>query len=71
MALISLMSNLILYYGGESMEEGEVEGGAELLLIRVRIPELSAEKCLQFQREERVWEVKQQMLAAMPKVGHT
>ena len=53
------------------MEEGEVEGGAELLLIRVRIPELSAEKCLQFQREERVWEVKQQMLAAMPKVRHT
>eukprot|EP00090_Calanus_glacialis_P037365 TRINITY_DN6425_c0_g1_i1.p1 TRINITY_DN6425_c0_g1~~TRINITY_DN6425_c0_g1_i1.p1 ORF type:complete len:1871 (+),score=328.76 TRINITY_DN6425_c0_g1_i1:592-6204(+) len=47
------------------MEEGVVE--PDLLLIQVRIPEINAEKCLQFQREERVWEVKQQMLAAMPK----
>jgi len=39
----------------------------DLLLIQVRIPEINAEKCLQFQREERVWEVKQKMLAAMPK----
>ena len=49
------------------MEEGVVVE-PDLLLIQVRIPEINAEKCLQFQREERVWEVKQQMLAAMPKV---
>ena len=40
----------------------------DLVLIQVRIPDLKAEKCLQFSREERVWDVKQQILAAMPKV---
>ena len=53
-----------------SMEEGVVQADSEtdLVLIQVRIPDLKAEKCLQFSREERVWDVKQQILAAMPKV---
>ena len=52
------------------MEEGVVLADSEtdLVLIQVRIPDLKAEKCLQFSREERVWDVKQQILAAMPKV---
>ena len=52
------------------MEEGVVvaESDTDLVLIQVRIQDLKAEKCLQFCREERVWDVKQQILAAMPKV---
>ena len=53
-----------------NMEEGVIVNDSEtdLVLIQVRIPDLKAEKCLQFSREERVWDVKQQILAAMPKV---
>ena len=43
--------------------------GNESNLIRVRVPELNMEKCLQFQRDELIWEVKQQILAALPKVS--
>ena len=43
--------------------------GNESNLIRVRVPELNMEKCLQFQRDELIWEVKQQILAALPKVN--
>ena len=52
------------------MEEGVIvaESEADLVVIQVRIPDIKAEKCLQFSREERVWDVKQQILAAMPKV---
>jgi len=42
-------------------------GNGELLLVRVRVPDLNIEKCLQFQKEELIWEVKQQTLAALPK----
>ena len=54
----------------DNMEEGVIVADSEtdLVLIQVRIPDLKAEKCLQFSREERVWDVKQQILAAMPKV---
>ena len=58
------------------MEEGVIIGSGDnmdqdpdLVLIQVRIPDLHAEKCLQFSKEERVWDVKQQILAAMPKVS--
>ena len=53
-----------------NMEEGVIVADSEtdLVLIQGRIPDLKAEKCLQFSREERVWDVKQQILAAMPKV---
>ena len=46
-----------------------VDNDPDLVLINVRIPDLHAEKCLQFSKEERVWDVKQQILAVMPKVG--
>jgi hypothetical protein len=50
----------------ESISSGE----PDLVLIRIRVPELNVEKCLQFQKDEVLWEVKQQSLAALPKVGH-
>jgi len=48
----------------ESISSGE----PDLVLIRIRVPELNVEKCLQFQKDEVLWEVKQQSLAALPKV---
>lgn len=47
-------------------EEGGVGGGS--VLIRIHVPELNVNKCLQFARDELVWNVKQQVLAALPKV---
>lgn len=38
------------------------------LLIQVHVPELNVQKCLQFPRDQLVWDVKQQCLAALPKV---
>jgi len=48
-------------------EEGGVGGGS--VLIRIHVPELNVNKCLQFARDELVWNVKQQCLAAQPKVS--
>lgn len=48
-------------------EEGGVGGGS--VLIRIHVPELNVNKCLQFARDELVWNVKQQCLAAMSKVA--
>ena len=42
---------------------------ADLVLIRIAVPDLNDEKCLQFNKDEVIWEVKQQALAAMPKVS--
>lgn len=39
-----------------------------LVLVRIGVPELNVEKCLQYQKDEVIWEVKQQALAALPKV---
>ena len=39
------------------------------LLVKVHVPELNVQKCLQFPRDQLVWEVKQQCLAALPKVS--
>jgi len=50
-------------------EEGGVGGGS--VLIRIHVPELNVNKCLQFARDELVWNVKQQCLAAMSKVQKT
>ncbi|XP_045492786.1 protein shank isoform X2 [Colias croceus] len=45
---------------GECSEEG-------WLLVRVHVPELNVQKSLQFSRDQLVWDVKQQCLAALPK----
>ncbi|XP_037870899.1 SH3 and multiple ankyrin repeat domains protein 3 isoform X8 [Bombyx mori] len=50
--------------------EGECSEGAEgWLLVRVHVPELNVQKSLQFPRDQLVWDVKQQCLAALPKVA--
>ncbi|KAH0999402.1 hypothetical protein HUJ04_005383 [Dendroctonus ponderosae] len=52
-------------------EEGELRNGADglgYLLVRIHVPELSVQKCLQFPRDQLVWDVKQQCLAALPKI---
>jgi SH3/ankyrin repeat-containing protein len=41
------------------------------LLVRVHVPDLNVQKCLQFPRDQLVWDVKQQCLAALPKVRQT
>ncbi|KAI4477524.1 hypothetical protein M0804_012641 [Polistes exclamans] len=48
-------------------EAGPVEEG--VLLARVHVPELYVSKCLQFPKDQLVWDVKQQCLASLPKVG--
>ncbi|XP_044728032.1 SH3 and multiple ankyrin repeat domains protein 3 isoform X6 [Chrysoperla carnea] len=37
------------------------------LLVRIHVPELNVQKCLQFPKDQLVWDVKQQCLAALPK----
>lgn len=50
--------------------EGECSEGAEgWLLVRVHVPELNVQKSLQFPRDQLIWDVKQQCLAALPKVS--
>lgn len=39
-----------------------------VLLARVHVPELYVSKCLQFPKDQLVWDVKQQCLASLPKV---
>lgn len=38
------------------------------LLVRIHVPELNVYKCLQFPSDKLVWDVKQQVLASLPKV---
>lgn len=38
------------------------------VVLRINVPELKVEKCLQFHKDDLVWDVKQQALAALPKV---
>lgn len=52
----------------ELSEAGPVEEG--VLLARVHVPELFVSKCLQFPKDQLVWDVKQQCLASLPKVTH-
>lgn len=47
---------------GEAAPEG-------YLLVRIHVPELNVYKCLQFPKDQLVWDVKQQCLAALPKVS--
>lgn len=47
-------------------DTGPIEDG--VLLARVHVPELYVSKCLQFPKDQLVWDVKQQCLASLPKV---
>ncbi|XP_075212417.1 SH3 and multiple ankyrin repeat domains protein 3-like isoform X2 [Lycorma delicatula] len=48
----------------EDLEEQSQEG---YLLVRIHVPELNNHKCLQFPKDQLVWDVKQQCLASLPK----
>lgn len=50
-------------------EDGERGPDEGFLLVRIHVPELNVQKCLQFPRDQLVWDVKQQCLAALPKVS--
>uniref|UniRef100_A0A2H1VMV0 SFRICE_010575 n=1 Tax=Spodoptera frugiperda TaxID=7108 RepID=A0A2H1VMV0_SPOFR len=64
------MTTLFLEVGRwRSVMEGECSEGAEgWLLVRVHVPELNVQKSLQFPRDQLIWDVKQQCLAALPKI---
>ncbi|XP_044018295.1 uncharacterized protein LOC122859028 isoform X8 [Aphidius gifuensis] len=48
-------------------DTGPIDDG--VLLARVHVPELYVSKCLQFPKDQLVWDVKQQCLASLPKVA--
>ncbi|XP_023317424.1 protein shank-like, partial [Trichogramma pretiosum] len=48
-------------------EQEPVDDG--ILLARIHVPELCVSKCLQFPKDQLVWDVKQQCLASLPKVA--
>lgn len=50
-------------------DEGDRGLDESYLLIKVHVPDLNVQKCLQFPRDQLVWDVKQQCLAALPKVS--
>jgi hypothetical protein len=39
------------------------------ILVRIHVPELDIYKCLQFPIDKLLWDVKQQVLASLPKVS--
>ncbi|RZF33996.1 hypothetical protein LSTR_LSTR006912, partial [Laodelphax striatellus] len=50
------------------MEDGLEEQSEDgYLLVRIHVPELNNHKCLQFPKDQLVWDVKQQCLASLPK----
>lgn len=55
--------------GGNSLDDDPPPEPREgWLLVRVHVPELNVFKCLQFPSDRLVWDVKQQVLASLPKV---
>ena len=39
------------------------------ILLRIHVPEFDTYKCLQFPIEQLVWDIKQQVIASLPKVS--
>ncbi len=39
------------------------------ILVRIHVPELDIFKCLQFPVDKLIWDIKQQVLASLPKVS--
>lgn len=58
----------ILAGGGGFDDDPPPEPREGWLLVRVHVPELNVFKCLQFPSDRLVWDVKQQVLASLPKV---
>ena len=51
-----------------SLSSNMEETVEDLILIQVKVPDINVEKTLQFSRCSLIWEAKQQILAALPKV---
>lgn len=58
----------ILAGGGSFDDDPPPEPREGWLLVRVHVPELNVFKSLQFPSDRLVWDVKQQVLASLPKV---
>lgn len=56
----------------ENLKGDSVSSSEGLLVdyvqVQIHVPEINAYKCLQFRKSQLVWDVKQQTLAALPKV---
>ncbi|CAH0396052.1 unnamed protein product [Bemisia tabaci] len=55
--------------GGGGSRSSPLEDG--YLLFRIHVPELNIQKCLQFPKDQFIWNMKQQVLASLPKVSST
>ncbi|XP_066989733.1 protein shank isoform X5 [Macrobrachium rosenbergii] len=73
-----LWSRSVVMEDGASVSSASGSAGAgsssassvgEEVVLRINVPELKVEKCLQFHKDDLVWDVKQQALAALPKVA--
>lgn len=63
------MDNAPILAGGDGFDDDPPPEPREgWLLVRVHVPELNVFKCLQFPSDRLVWDVKQQVLASLPKV---
>ncbi|XP_018896810.2 SH3 and multiple ankyrin repeat domains protein 3 isoform X1 [Bemisia tabaci] len=51
--------------GGGGSRSSPLEDG--YLLFRIHVPELNIQKCLQFPKDQFIWNMKQQVLASLPK----
>lgn len=60
---------IIIAGGGGFDDDPPPEPRDGWLLVRVHVPELNVFKCLQFPSDRLVWDVKQQVLASLPKVS--
>nr|CAD7267032.1 unnamed protein product [Timema shepardi] len=70
---VSVCSGVVLMEAADDQSSLSGGGGSSCpeegyILVRVQVPELNVQKCLQFPRDQLVWDVKQQCLAALPKV---
>lgn len=64
------MDNAPILAGGDGFDDDPPPEPREgWLLVRVHVPELNVFKCLQFPSDRLVWDVKQQVLASLPKVN--
>jgi hypothetical protein len=59
------MSNQVHFDDDEPPAEAPREGW---ILVRIHVPELDVYKCLQFPVDKLIWDVKQQVIASLPKV---
>jgi hypothetical protein len=60
-----MSANQVSFEDDEPPPEAPREGW---ILVRIYVPELDTYKCLQFPVDKLLWDIKQQVLASLPKV---